>query len=451
MARSRGTAQREALRIEYVPLASVARWPRNPKEHDLPSLRRSFARFGFVAPILLDEGTGKIVAGHGRLDSLLEAQRAGAPAPDRIEVRNGDWFVPVVRGVAFKSPEEAEAYLIADNRLTMAGGWDEEALAGVLGDLRKAGGLEGIGFGEGEVERILKALGGPGKTEVILDQAVQLRPAREYVVVMAGDEQEWEQLKEALDLKPVRKGGYKPGSPFDNVSTNRVIHAKDLLERLAGPQPVSPPGPWALRPGTADSRILKETEGYFRHLKVEEGDRVLDLGAHIGGFAVRAALRGAKVWAVEPEPANCALLRQNVEAKRVRDRVEVLEVAAVVGTLGETALYLARGTNTGNQTLRHTRGRESILVRSRDIQEIMAQAAPTIVKMDCESAEFELAQAMEWEGVRLALIEVHPGMLGEEGEGKAREVRQHLEKAGLRIKAQGGVTPGLRTLLAWRP
>jgi hypothetical protein len=115
----------------------------------------------------------------------------------------------------------------------MAGGWADETLGEVLGDLLKTGGLDGVGFGEGEVERILKALGGPGETEVLLDQAVQLRPAREYVVVMAADEVEWERLKEVLDLKPVRKGGYKPGSSFDNISTNRVIHAKDLLERLA--------------------------------------------------------------------------------------------------------------------------------------------------------------------------------------------------------------------------
>jgi hypothetical protein len=67
-----------------------------------------------------------------------------------------------------------------------------------------------------------------------LDQAIQLRPNREYVVVMCADDEgeEWEQLKQALKLKPVRRGGYKPGSPFDMVGTQRVIYAADLIERL---------------------------------------------------------------------------------------------------------------------------------------------------------------------------------------------------------------------------
>ena len=58
------------LRVEYLDLEGLVRAPRNPKQHDLGVLQASLDRFGFVAPIILDERTGRLVAGHGRLDAL---------------------------------------------------------------------------------------------------------------------------------------------------------------------------------------------------------------------------------------------------------------------------------------------------------------------------------------------------------------------------------------------
>ena len=58
-------------------------------------------RFGYVAPMILDERTGRLVAGHCRLESLKRAKSAGKAPPKRVRVENGDWLVPVVRGVAF--------------------------------------------------------------------------------------------------------------------------------------------------------------------------------------------------------------------------------------------------------------------------------------------------------------------------------------------------------------
>jgi hypothetical protein len=46
---------------------------------------------------------------------------------------------------------------------------------------------------------------------------------------MCADLDEWERLKVALSLTPVRRGGYKKGSPLDDVGTQRVVHAADVL------------------------------------------------------------------------------------------------------------------------------------------------------------------------------------------------------------------------------
>lgn len=125
-----------AARIEMVPLGDLVLADRNPKLHDVAALRASIERFGFVWPLLVDEATGKMVAGHGRLQALAEIRAAGGQVPTRVVARpDGEWEVPVLRGVAFRDAREAEAYLIADNRLVEVGGWDDSVLAAMLSDL----------------------------------------------------------------------------------------------------------------------------------------------------------------------------------------------------------------------------------------------------------------------------------------------------------------------------
>ena len=150
---------RGEVRIEYMPLSKLRRWPRNPKDHDLGTLHQSISRFGFVSPIIIDERTGKLVAGHGRLDVLQQKKVAGEKPPARIKEVGDEWYVPVIRGISFNSDEEAEAYAIADNRTTELGGWDEVQLAEVLSDLAAADALEGVGWDRDDVDQMLKLIG----------------------------------------------------------------------------------------------------------------------------------------------------------------------------------------------------------------------------------------------------------------------------------------------------
>jgi hypothetical protein len=59
-----------------------------------------------------------------------------------------------------------------------------------------------------------------------------LEPPREYALIMCETAVEWERLKKALHLTPVRRGGYRQGSPLDDVGTQRVVKAADVLPRL---------------------------------------------------------------------------------------------------------------------------------------------------------------------------------------------------------------------------
>lgn len=152
-------------RIEYMALGLLQRSSaaRNPKKHDVPGVAMSMQRYGFVAPPVLDDRTGKLVAGHGRIASLVYLRAEGKAPPVRIRVDSaGEWLVPVLRGVAFDSEDAAEEYLIADNRWVELPGWEPE-LADILEEVRARGeaALASIGFTSADVDKTIRALREP--------------------------------------------------------------------------------------------------------------------------------------------------------------------------------------------------------------------------------------------------------------------------------------------------
>jgi hypothetical protein len=152
--------------IEYMALDELEPAPRNPKDHARDAINASLDRFGFTEPIMLDERTGRMVAGHGRRAKLLEKLAAGESAPDGIIDRDGRWFVPVVRGWASRSDDDAEAYLVASNRLVELGGWYADELASLLSDLAQTpGGLNGTGYDDSTLDGLLGQLG--SETDVV--------------------------------------------------------------------------------------------------------------------------------------------------------------------------------------------------------------------------------------------------------------------------------------------
>ena len=89
------------ISIKYENLDDIIQADTNPKDHDLGVLYQSMKRFGFTNPIIINESTGKLLAGHGRLQTLKMMRDNGEKAPDRIEVEldTGDetieyWHVP---------------------------------------------------------------------------------------------------------------------------------------------------------------------------------------------------------------------------------------------------------------------------------------------------------------------------------------------------------------------
>lgn len=162
------TKEQLPRRLEYQRLDDVRPAPRNPKNHHEDDLDGSVERFGFVEPILLDERTGRLVVGHGRLESLQRKKAAGADHPEGVTVnKDGDWLLPVVRGWASSSDTEAAAYLIVSNRTPERGGWKPTELAQMLADyeVQTAGFALGVGFDDDQYRDLLQQTGLLGSQE----------------------------------------------------------------------------------------------------------------------------------------------------------------------------------------------------------------------------------------------------------------------------------------------
>ena len=109
------------LQCDHIAIDRLKPWPRNARTHSKKQLRQiadSIDRFGFTNPILID-ASNTILAGHGR----VEAARLLGLAE-----------VPCIR-LEHMSAEEKRAYVLADNKLALNAGWDEEILAEELKEL----------------------------------------------------------------------------------------------------------------------------------------------------------------------------------------------------------------------------------------------------------------------------------------------------------------------------
>lgn len=147
--------------IEFWPIKKVLPYPRNARTHSdeqLEQLARSIIEFGFTNPILVDEH-GMILAGHGRRLAAL-----------RLELRQ----VPVIVKTGLTAAQKS-ALRLADNRLGLSSGWDDELLRAELEQLRASGfDLGLIGFSDEELADLL----GVPSAETASEDVVPAPPAR---------------------------------------------------------------------------------------------------------------------------------------------------------------------------------------------------------------------------------------------------------------------------------
>jgi hypothetical protein len=197
---------------KYVKISEVKLNPNNPrliKDDKFKKLVQSIIDFPEmldIRPIVVNAEM-IVLGGNMRLKACKEA---------------GLKEVPIIMADNLTEEQQRE-FLIKDN--VSGGEWDWNMLAN-----------------EWEVEQ-LDAWGLDIPVDIKIDklddgetlefeQSVQLIPPKEYILIMAEpNSEEWEEIKQKLKLKMVRRGGYREGSAFDAVSLERVLNWNDFKER----------------------------------------------------------------------------------------------------------------------------------------------------------------------------------------------------------------------------
>jgi len=130
------------MKIEQIKTADLIPYARNSRSHSeaqVAQIAGSIREFGFTNPVLIDTDNG-IIAGHGRV------MAAGKLGMDKV---------PCIR-LAHLTETQKRAYIIADNKLALNAGWDDEMLALELGELADLDfDMDLIGFTEDELAGIL--------------------------------------------------------------------------------------------------------------------------------------------------------------------------------------------------------------------------------------------------------------------------------------------------------
>ena len=110
------------MKIEQIDTGKLIPYARNARTHSesqVGQIAGSIREFGFTNPVLIDAENG-IIAGHGRV------MAAGKLGLDKV---------PCIR-LSHLTDTQRRAYILADNKLAMNAGWDEELLGLELADLR---------------------------------------------------------------------------------------------------------------------------------------------------------------------------------------------------------------------------------------------------------------------------------------------------------------------------
>ena len=175
-----------------------------------------------------------------------------------------------------------------------------------------------------------------------------------------------------------------------------------------------------------------QDEVYERVWGPKEGDVVLDIGAYVGMFTVKAAtLVGTtgKVIAIEPSPENYELLRRNCEGLAN----VVLVRKAVMSMNGIGRLYYSRSAAANSLVTRWERYVEVPTITLDDLVDELGLDKVDIIKVDAEGAELDVlmgAQNVLAKGTRLVIAAYHTAP---NGKAEIAQVDAALRNANYRV------------------
>jgi DNA modification methylase len=188
-----------AKNIEFVSIEQLIPYVNNARTHDdaqVAQIAGSIKEFGFNNPVLIADDNS-IIAGHGR---VMAARKLGLKE------------VPCMR-LSHLTETKRKAYILADNRIALNSGWDNDLLMIELKDLDMDGiDLSILGFDADEINALLNPI---TETEGLTDEDEVPEPPPEPITklgdvwvlgnhrLMCGDSTSIDAVDKLMDGKPV--------------------------------------------------------------------------------------------------------------------------------------------------------------------------------------------------------------------------------------------------------
>ena len=147
-------------RFEKVGIDKLIPYARNSRLHSkeqINQLRASLREFGFVNPCIIDKDYN-IIAGHGRVMAAKEEDISEIPCVFAEHLTDA----------------QKRAYILADNRLALNAGWDDEMLSVELSDLQaNAFDLSLLGFSDAEMNKLMGGMDNAEDDDFDVDAELQ--------------------------------------------------------------------------------------------------------------------------------------------------------------------------------------------------------------------------------------------------------------------------------------
>lgn len=142
---------------------------------------------------------------------------------------------------------------------------------------------------------------------------------------------------------------------------------------------------------------------------LDREDTWLDIGGHIGLFAIRMARQFPKIKKIvsyEALPHNVTFANENLKINCVDSTVEMVQKAIVPNDLESIEFFIS--SDSGKHSILPVKGRDNIIVPAININDAISQCGATAIKMDVEGAEYELIKSVkDWSNIRVVIIEWH--------------------------------------------
>lgn len=151
--------------------------------------------------------------------------------------------------------------------------------------------------------------------------------------------------------------------------------------------------------------------------KFNKDDVVIDIGGHIGSFAIECALRDANVLTFEPDDDNYAMLVKNIEINNLNSKITPFK--KIVSEKNGIGILYLDSANPGSHSIykkfvdHDIKG--SIEVESITLNDIVKELNKVIlIKLDCEGSEYEILLNSDLSKIEKITMELHDKERNEE-------------------------------------